>query len=85
MAGGRGRARYRGALWDAEAIACLATAIEKPDGIQAENLEVAEEYIEAFSGIARTGNTLIVPSNMTDLSSLIAGAMSVVKTQGSAS
>ena len=45
------------------------------------NLKVAEKYVEAFAGIAKTGNTLIVPSNMADISSLIAGAMSVVKAQ----
>jgi hypothetical protein len=42
---------------------------------------VAEKYVEAFAGIAKAGNTLIVPSNMADISSLIAGAMSVVKAQ----
>lgn len=49
--------------------------------MHAVNLKVAEKYVEAFAGIARTGNTLIVPSNMADISSLIAGAMSVVKSQ----
>jgi len=72
------------AIANAEAIARVAMAIEKPGGIQAVNLKVAEKYVEAFSGIAKTGNTLIVPSNMADLSSLIAGAMSVVKSQGAA-
>lgn len=66
---------------NAEAIARVALAIEKPGGMQAVNLKVAEKYVEAFSGIARTGNTLIVPSNMADLATLIAGAMSVVKAQ----
>jgi regulator of protease activity HflC (stomatin/prohibitin superfamily) len=70
------------AIANAEAIARVAMAIEKPGGLQAVNLKVAEKYVEAFSGIAKTGNTLIVPSNMADLSSLIAGAMSVVKSQG---
>lgn len=69
------------AVANAEAIARVAMAIEKPGGLQAVNLKVAEKYVEAFSGIARTGNTLIVPSNMADLSTLIAGAMSVVKSQ----
>ena len=50
-------------------------------GMQAVNLKVAEKYVEAFAGIAKTGNTLIVPSNMADISTLIAGAMSVVKSQ----
>ena len=67
---------------NAEAIARVAMAIEKPGGLQAVNLKVAEKYVEAFSGLAKTGNTLIVPSNMADLSTLIAGAMSVVKAQG---
>src|SRR5512138_3972505 len=70
------------AVANAEAIARVAMAIEKPGGLQAVNLKVAEKYVEAFSGIAKTGNTLIVPSNMADLSTLIAGAMSVVKSQG---
>src|SRR3569833_1674890 len=69
------------AVANAEAIARVARAIEMPGGIQAVNLKVAEKYVEAFSGLAKTGNTLIVPSNMVDLSSLIAGAMSVVKSQ----
>ena len=53
-----------------------------PGGIPAVNLKVAEKYVDAFAGIAKTGNTLIVPSDMADISSLIAGAMSVVKAQG---
>lgn len=66
---------------NAEAIARVARAVELPGGMQAVNLKVAEKYVEAFAGIAKTGNTLIVPSNMADISSLIAGAMSVVKAQ----
>lgn len=60
-------------------IARVRMAIEKSGGLQAVNLKVAEKYAEAYSGLARAGNTLIVPSNMADLSSLIAGAMSVMK------
>ena len=67
---------------NAEAIARVARAVELPGGMQAVNLKVAEKYVEAFAGIAKAGNTLIVPSNMADISSLIAGAMSVMKSQG---
>jgi regulator of protease activity HflC (stomatin/prohibitin superfamily) len=66
---------------NAEAIARVARAVELPGGPQAVNLKVAEKYVEAFAGIAKAGNTLIVPSNMADISTLIAGAMSVVKSQ----
>ena len=43
------------------------------------NLQVAEKYVEAFSALAKEGNTLIVPSNLSDLSSLIASTMQIVK------
>ncbi len=66
---------------NAQAIARVAQAVELPGGSQAVNLKVAEKYVDAFAGIAKTGNTLIIPSNMADISSLIAGAMSVVKSQ----
>ena len=66
---------------NAQAIARVAQAVELPGGTQAVNLKVAEKYVDAFAGLAKVGNTLIVPSNMADLSSLIAGAMSVVKSQ----
>ncbi len=66
---------------NAQAIARVAQAVELPGGTQAVNLKVAEKYVDAFAGLAKVGNTLIIPSNMADLSSLIAGAMSVVKSQ----
>jgi regulator of protease activity HflC (stomatin/prohibitin superfamily) len=70
------------AVANAEAILRVARAIETPGGMQAVNLKVAEQYVDAFAGIAKTGNTLIVPSNLADLGTLIASAMSVVKAQG---
>ena len=51
--------------------------------MQAVNLQVAEQYINAFAGLARTNNTLIVPANVSDVAGLIATAMTVVK-QGNA-
>ena len=47
--------------------------------MDAVSLRVAEQYVEAFGQIAKQGNTLIVPANLADLSSLIAGAMNVVR------
>ena len=67
----------------AKALYMVAQATQTPGGMQAVNLKVAEKYVDAFGNIAKAGNTLIVPSNMADISSLIAGAMSVVKSQGS--
>jgi regulator of protease activity HflC (stomatin/prohibitin superfamily) len=67
---------------NAEAIRKVGQAIESGGGINAVNLKVAEQYVAAFAGLARTGNTLIVPSNLADLAGLVATAMSVVKSQG---
>ena len=65
----------------AEAIRKTAAAIQSPGGTDAVNLKVAEQYVNAFGQLARTNNTLIVPANLGDMSSLIATAMQVVKTQ----
>lgn len=66
----------------AKALYMVAQATQAPGGMQAVNLKVAEKYVDAFGNLAKTNNTLIVPSNMADISSLIASAMTVVKTQG---
>jgi regulator of protease activity HflC (stomatin/prohibitin superfamily) len=66
----------------AKALYMVAQATQTPGGMQAVNLKVAEKYVDAFGNLAKTNNTLIVPSNMADISSLIAGAMTVVKAQG---
>jgi regulator of protease activity HflC (stomatin/prohibitin superfamily) len=67
---------------NAEAIARIAQAVERPGGMSAVNLKVAEQYVQAFGEIAKQGNTLIVPANLADLSTLIAGAMNVVRHPG---
>jgi regulator of protease activity HflC (stomatin/prohibitin superfamily) len=63
----------------AKAIEKIALAIERPGGLQAVNLKVAERYVEAFSGMAKTNNTMIVPANLGDLSALVSTAMTVIK------
>ena len=66
----------------AKAIRQIAEAIGAPGGMQAVNLQVAEQYITAFSGLARTNNTLIMPANVADVAGIIATAMSVIRPQG---
>jgi regulator of protease activity HflC (stomatin/prohibitin superfamily) len=65
----------------AEAIRKVAGSIQAPGGMEAVNLKVAEKYVEAFAGLAKANNTLIVPANLADVSSLIATAMTVVRSQ----
>jgi regulator of protease activity HflC (stomatin/prohibitin superfamily) len=64
----------------ARAIEFVAAAIEKPGGTLAVNLKVAERAVEAYSRVAADATTtLIVPSNMTEVSALIASAMKMVQ------
>lgn len=65
----------------AQAIQQVAQAIQSPGGMEAVNLKVAEKYVEAFGNVAKEGNTLILPGNMADMGSMVAAAMSIVKTQ----
>jgi len=58
----------------------IAEAIQAPGGLEAVNLRVAEQYINAFAHLARTNNTLIMPANVSDMAGLIATAMKVVQT-----
>jgi regulator of protease activity HflC (stomatin/prohibitin superfamily) len=63
---------------NANAVRAVAAAIEAQGGMSAANLKVAEKYIEAFQGLAKTNNTLIIPSNLADIAGLVASAMTVL-------
>lgn len=63
---------------NAESIQMIAHAIEAQGGERAIALKVAEQYVAAFGNIAKQGNTVVVPSNLADLASLITGAMAIV-------
>jgi regulator of protease activity HflC (stomatin/prohibitin superfamily) len=68
----------------AEAIERVAAAIRQPGGADAVQLKVAEKAVEAYSRVAGDATTtLVVPSDMTQISSLIASAMRVVATASS--
>jgi regulator of protease activity HflC (stomatin/prohibitin superfamily) len=63
----------------AKAIRQIADAIATEGGLQAVNLRVAEAYIAQFGQLARTTNTLILPTNVADIAGVIATAMAVVR------
>ena len=64
----------------AQALERVAAAIRQPGGEQAVQLKVAESAVEAYSKVAQDANTtLIVPSNISEVSGLIASAMRVVQ------
>ena len=62
----------------AEAVRVVGQAIGTAEGLSAANLKVAELYVGAFKELAKTNNTLIIPSNLADAAGLVAIAMTVL-------
>jgi len=71
----------------AEGIEMVAVSIDKSGGEKAVALRLAEQYIEAFSNLAKENNTLILPATTGDAGSMVAQALSIfnsIQGQGSA-
>ena len=62
----------------AEGLKKVAEALNAEGGDRAMQLRVAEDYLERFGSLAKEGNTLIVPANLSDVSSMIGAATSVL-------
>ena len=63
----------------ADAIAIVSEALMKKGGQEAANLEVAKQYVAEFGKLAKENNTLIIPSDVNNVSSMLATAMSVLE------
>jgi regulator of protease activity HflC (stomatin/prohibitin superfamily) len=61
----------------AEGIELVAASIEKSGGEKAVSLRLAEQYIQAFSQLAKENNTLILPAKTDDAGSMVAQALSI--------
>ncbi len=64
----------------AEGLRKVADALNSEGGDKAMQLRVAEDYLERFGNLAKEGNTLIVPANLSDVSSMIGAATNVLTT-----
>jgi regulator of protease activity HflC (stomatin/prohibitin superfamily) len=62
----------------AEAVRKVGESIASEEGLRAANLKVAEAYVAAFKELAKAGNTLIIPSTLSDAGGFIASAMTVL-------
>jgi regulator of protease activity HflC (stomatin/prohibitin superfamily) len=63
----------------AEGLRQVALAVKEPGGHAAMQLSIAEDYVKEFGKLAKESNTLVVPANLTDISSMIALATSIIK------
>jgi regulator of protease activity HflC (stomatin/prohibitin superfamily) len=78
---GRGQEIGRVALATAKGIREIASAINEQGGMNAVNLRIAEQYVGAFANLAKVNNSVIIPSNMSDIAGMIATALTIVKDQ----
>src|SRR5512147_804749 len=76
-AAGQAEAILSVATATAEGLRRVADAVASPGGRDAMQLRVAEEYVRQFGNLARTGNTLVVPANLSDISGMVALATKV--------
>ncbi len=63
----------------AEGIRRVAQALNEAGGRDAANLEVAQKYVEQFGKLAKEGNTLIVPANLSDIPTMVSTMMATLK------
>ncbi len=65
----------------AEGIRKIAVAINEKGGTAAVNLRIAEQYLNEFGKLAKTNNSIIIPSNLSDIAGMIKAVSSVIKEQ----
>jgi regulator of protease activity HflC (stomatin/prohibitin superfamily) len=63
---------------NAAAVRAVAEAIGEKGGMDAANLKVAQQYVDAFAHLAKASNTLILPANAGDVAGMVATAMTVL-------
>jgi len=64
---------------NAAGVRAVAEAISDKGGMDAANLKVAQQYVDAFGNLAKSSNTMIIPASAGDVASFIATAMSVLE------
>lgn len=63
----------------AKSLKLVAGALNMADAKNAASYSIAEQYVKAFNKLAKVNNTLILPSNVADVSSLVTQAMTIYK------
>ncbi|XP_061468863.1 stomatin-like protein 2, mitochondrial [Rhineura floridana] len=77
QAAGEAKAILVRAQAKAEAIRVVAAALAEQNGNAAASLSVAEQYVSAFSKLAKETNTILLPSSTGDITSMVAQAMGI--------
>ncbi len=63
----------------AEGLKAIAEQLQMKGGLEAANLRVAEHYIAEFGKLAKASNTLVIPSNVSDLAGMVTTSMTALQ------
>jgi regulator of protease activity HflC (stomatin/prohibitin superfamily) len=63
----------------ANGIRKIAESIGEKNGADAVNLRIAEQYLTEFGRLAKENNSMIIPTDLANISSILAAATSVIK------
>ncbi|XP_067935188.1 stomatin-like protein stl-1 [Watersipora subatra] len=63
----------------AASLELLSAAIGRKNGHDAVSLNIAEQYVSAFSNLAKESNTVLLPSDTGNMSNMVAQAMTIYK------
>ncbi len=76
---GQASAIFAVAKATADGLKVVADTLNAPGGSEASRLRVAESYIGQFGWLAKNTNTMIIPSNVADVSAMLATAFSTLE------
>ncbi|XP_038892437.1 stomatin-like protein 2, mitochondrial [Benincasa hispida] len=63
----------------AKGLALVSQALKDSGGVEAASLRIAEQYIQAFSNIAKEGTTMLLPSSAANPANMMAQALTIYK------
>ena len=63
----------------AAGITKVAEALNGKGGIESVNMQLAQQYLKEFGNLAKTNNTMIIPSNLADVAGVLKACTNVIK------
>ena len=78
-AGGRAQEILLVAEAQASGIRQVASAINDQGGMNAVNMQLAQQYLNEFGKLAKTNNTMIIPSDLANVSGILKAVTTVLK------
>ena len=66
-------------LPQAAGIQKVAEAISGKGGMESVNMQLAQQYLQQFGNLAKTNNTMIIPSDLANVAGVLKACTTIVK------